>query len=445
MIPLTGKAVILAFALGAACFAGPYSRALNHPGSATDAPVPGFVGPHGIGRARLDTLTTDGNGDPIYQNPDNFINPLFFAWAETVADYQRSDLEVPFNDSSLALGPVTGDHFDVVALGELSAVALAAGNPPGNITIELPQLVRNLSGADFVVFENGGIAQSNYGGAGVGGIFAELAFIEVSNGGVTYKRFPASSLNPPLAALPQPLGTAYASMDATNVRNLAGKHVNAYGDSWGTPFDLSEVDLPQITHIRIVDIPGDGSFTDHSGNPVYDPWRTVGSGGFDLEAVGAISTLMTFEEWPQLALLAPEDRGPGADPDGDGLSNLLEYAFASVPWLPDAAAPKISLTAGHAAITFIRDERLTDLVYEVQASPSMAPNDWTTIATSAAGAPLQGANGLAPVISETSAQAIQSIGVIRQATVRDIVPLSSATRRFLRVKVTTVSVSIPIE
>ena len=420
--------------LGARLGAEPYSQALNDPLNAYDAPVPGFTGPHGIGKARV-FIGLDEDNEPIYQNPGNFTNPLFFAWVETVDDYQRSDPDLPFSDSSLALGPVTGDAFEVVALGELNATALAAGTPPGTITLTLPQPVRNLSGADFVVFENGVIAQSNFGGAGIGGIFGELAYVEVSADGVNFARFPSASAT--TSAL-----NGYGSIDPTKVRNLAGKHVNGYGDSWGTPFDLTEVGLAQITHIRLVDIPGNGSFLDSAGRPIYDPWPTFGSGGFDLEAVGAISTSMTFADWPQLASLPASDRGPAADPDGDGVCNLLEYAFATLPWQTDSAAPVLGFAEGRAEIQFIRDERLTDLVYEVQASSGMSPGDWATIAISSAGAALQGANGHTPVIAETSAETIRSIGVVRRCTVRDVVPAAQS-RRFLRVKVTTTSASIP--
>jgi hypothetical protein len=76
--------------------------------------------------------------------------------------------------------------------------------------------------------------------------------------------------------------------------------VNAYGDSWGTPFDLEDleshpdvisgdVDLDEIRYVRITDIPGTGDFLDSQSNPIYDAWLTWGSGGVDLEAVGILN------------------------------------------------------------------------------------------------------------------------------------------------------------
>ena len=41
--------------------------------------------------------------------------------------------------------------------------------------------------------------------------------------------------------------------------------------------------------MRIDDITGDGSCVDSAGNPIYDPYPSSESGGFDLNAVGVIN------------------------------------------------------------------------------------------------------------------------------------------------------------
>lgn len=412
--------------------AGPYSAGLNDPNNIHDAPVPGFVGPAGVGKARL-YEGTDPDGAPIYQNLANYVNPLFFSWATEVSDYSRSDSSASFNDPDLALGPVTGDNFDVVSLGELTAAQITASSPTGSITLRLVKPILNLSGADFVIFENALVSQTNTGGAGIGGIFAEFAYVEVSANGVDFVRFPSASLTPSAVG-------AYGSINPTNVNNLAGKHVNGSGDSWGTPFDLEQLGLQRITAIRLVDVPGNGAFQDADGRAIYDGWPTFGSGGFDLEAIGGISTPMTFAEWPQLELLDPAQRGEADDPDGDGIPNLLEYAFAALPWKADAAGVKPGFSRGADAtgafvdFQFLRDERAVDLTYEVQVADDLEEKSWVTLAVSSAGGPLVPSPGHTPQISDVPAGTIQNIGVVRRVSVRDR-EVGGAAKRFYRLKV----------
>lgn len=402
--------------------AGEFSAGSGDLKNAFDAPVPGFLGPDGTGNPRLQT-GVDEDGNPIVENPRNYLNPLFFTWADEIADFQPAGGGEKYRDPDYALGPATGDLFDVVSLGELSAAEISAGDPPGTITVRLTKPVRDLSGADFVVFEN---ALAGSGGQ----VFGELAFVEVSADGEAFVRFPATSL------VPGPVGT-YATFDPTLIRNLAGKHVNGNGRSWGTPFDLAETGLEEIRYVRIVDIPGNGHFTDAAGRPIYDPWITFDAGGFssagfDLEAVGAISSPVTFAEWPQLANLPPDQRGPADDPDGDGLPNLLEYAFAKLPWLADSTDSVRSARDGDGfKFHFQRDERAADLLLEIQASATMA--GWTTLATSAGGGPFVAAAGADIFISETSASSIASVGVIRAVEMRENAAPAGAAR-FYRIK-----------
>ena len=418
-----------------------YSASLNDPTNAYDAPVPGFVGPDGVGGARLD------NGDGTFTNPDNYVNPLFFGWVQQVTVYAPAPgVASGWNDPSYALGHVTGDNWDIVSLGDLGTTAIGNGTASGRITLDFATPVRNLSGADFVVFENGFVSG---GLAGIAGqITAELAYVEVSSNGSDFARFPSRSRTPAAVG-------AYGTIDPTNVFNLAGKHVNAGGQSWGTPFDLSQlasdplvvggqVDLNAIRYVQIVDIPGKGPFTDSQGNfinrftdsqgnPIYDAWLTSGSGGFDLEAVGAISQNTTFPTWAAQNNLPVGSENQ--DSDGDGLVDLLEYAFARAPTVADNATPPttFSISAGRLQITFPRDERAVDLIYEVQASDDLST--WTTIAKSQSGGAIAGANGFSPGTTETSAGPIASVGVIRQVDVRDLADLSTHPKRFMRVRI----------
>ena len=80
--------------------------------------------------------------------------------------------------------------------------------------------------------------------------------------------------------------------------------------------------------------------------------------------------------------------GPAADPDADGLPNLLEYALGGDPRDPSShPAPQAQVAASRLTLTF---SRLADpaLVYTVEASPDLA--DWATVFTSTGAANLPG-------------------------------------------------------
>nr|WP_319372974.1 right-handed parallel beta-helix repeat-containing protein [uncultured Methanobacterium sp.] len=249
---------------------------------APDSGIPGFVGSEGDGVANL-----GGTGN-------NYVNPVFKEWASTVVDYSPANqtITATFTNATKTLGPVTGDNFDIVSLGDLTLEQLQEGQQPGSITLGFNTSIANGVGADFVVFENGFISA---GGAGVAGeIFGELGYVEVSTDGITFVRFPSVSLTSGLVG-------GYGTVNPTNIYNLVGKHCNAYGVSWGTPFNLEDlinstevlkglVDLNNIKYVKIIDIPGCGFFRDADGLPIYDAWVTWGSGGLDLDAVGVINT-----------------------------------------------------------------------------------------------------------------------------------------------------------
>ncbi|HEX2879654.1 MAG TPA: hypothetical protein VHO25_08950 [Polyangiaceae bacterium] len=192
----------------------------------------------------------------------------FVAWATGYAGTITlgSDVEEGWDDPDHALAVAEGETESVLSLGNGGVVTLTFADPIGNG-----------EGADFAVFENG-----------FDDFFLELAFVEVSSNGEDFQRFDCAYLGD------EPIGQ-YDTHDTELIGGLAGK----YRAGFGTPFDLEllqdkdlvadgDLDLDAITHVRIVDIIGDGSAEDSFGHPIYDPTPTVGSGGFDLDGIGVI-------------------------------------------------------------------------------------------------------------------------------------------------------------
>lgn len=78
--------------------------------------------------------------------------------------------------------------------------------------------------------------------------------------------------------------------------------------------------------------------------------------------------------------------GPSADPDRDGVVNLLEYAAGTSPNFADASPVSCNAQAGALRFSFIRDPLNTDLTYVVEVSGSLSGGSWQEIARSTGGA-----------------------------------------------------------
>jgi hypothetical protein len=191
---------------------------------------------------------------------------LIKGWATGFSHYTPgTNVDAAWRDPSEALGAAEGTSFDIVALGDA-----------GRITLTFSGSIFNGPGWDFAIFENS-----------FSDTFLEFAFVEVSSNGRTFFRFPSFSLTPNAVG-------AFGAIDPSNVDGLAGK----YRQGFGTPFDLDlfrgvrGLDVNRITQVRLVDVVGNGSEQDNwpvsLGGPhnIYDPYRTSGSGGFDLDALG---------------------------------------------------------------------------------------------------------------------------------------------------------------
>ena len=77
------------------------------------------------------------------------------------------------------------------------------------------------------------------------------------------------------------------------------------------------VDLSAVTHVRLIDIVGDGTYMDSLGNPVYDPYPTSGSAGFDLDAVG-VSNGADYPEGEYVPPETPTESGDAGFGGGRG-------------------------------------------------------------------------------------------------------------------------------
>lgn len=225
----------------------------------------------------------------------------FTAWASGVTSYAPgSDCLPQWQDTSKAMGKAVGDAYHITCLGNGGSITLTFG---GHI-IDGP-------GADFAVFENG-----------VGNGFLELAYVEVSADGVNFVRMPNASLT----AAPV---SAFGSIDPTNIQGLGCK----YRQGFGEPFDLADVGLTHATHVRLVDVVGDGTYRDSSNRIIYDPYPTVQSGGFDLDAIG----VMHFSPWHTFAVGAFTNAGTNASalahlPDGRFLLGIQGRLYVQNVW-----------------------------------------------------------------------------------------------------------------
>lgn len=97
------------------------------------------------------------------------------------------------------------------------------------------------------------------------------------------------------------------------------------------------------------------------------------SGVLSLSSVSAV----TFSEWQNEAfttaeLADPAVSGPHADPDGDGIRNLLEYGFDLDPHTPDTQGlPSAWIYDGKFRLRYFHRKNATDLHYLVESSTDL--------------------------------------------------------------------------
>lgn len=186
-------------------------------------------------------------------------------WVEPVS--YGSGVDDAWKAPERAVGAAQGTTADVMSLGEGGSMVLTFDPPIGDGP-----------GVDFAVFENAFIDT-----------FLELGYVEVSSNGADFLRFDCAYLGGGAVG-------GFSGHQAQQIGSLAG----SYRQGFGTPFDLAVlqqkpdvmtglVDLSRIRYVRIVDVVGDGTALDSFGSPIFDPYPTVGSAGFDLDGVAVMN------------------------------------------------------------------------------------------------------------------------------------------------------------
>jgi hypothetical protein len=186
--------------------------------------------------------------------------------------------------------------------------------------------------------------------------------------------------------------------------------------------------------------PTQKSYKDWNAGYPEDSWQVTEPGIYYQAAyVCLLSNFLhapTYTDWQTGYALTGASVATTANPSGDGISNLMKYAFGLDPTISQVSSlpqPQVQnftvagVTSPYLTITFNRQLGTGNLTYTVESTGDLTQG-WTTICT-ATGIPPSGTATGPGLVSELSH------GDVHTLTVRDIVPATSVGRRFLRVRV----------
>ncbi len=162
-----------------------------------------------------------------------------------------------------------------------------------------------------------------------------------------------------------------------------------------------------------------------SGTIAGGPYAITASSGA-VSGTASVTVGSPFTMW-RAGLFTPEQladtsiSGVMAVPTNDGIPNLIKYALNLNPMTPGTAGLPTTGTAviggtNFLTLSYAQVKAATDIIYAVEVSGDMLT--WNS-----------GAGYTAPVGTTDK-------GTTQTVVVRDLVPLSSATKRFIRLRVT---------
>jgi len=145
-------------------------------------------------------------------------------------------------------------------------------------------------------------------------------------------------------------------------------------------------------------------------------------------AVSGGVVITPVQAWRDLYFPTAGNDGTGigadnADPDSDGVANLVEYATNTSPVAANASVVVQGTNAGRLTLTFPRIDD-PSLRYTVEGRDDLVTGTWSSVTPAAANNPSFGFAGSTPGVTETQSE-----------TVIDSVLLSTQPKRFLRLSV----------
>ncbi len=153
----------------------------------------------------------------------------------------------------------------------------------------------------------------------------------------------------------------------------------------GTPKPVTVTADPAGIATSVTYLYGSGEFSDApSGLGKYPVAAVSADPNYEGQANGVLRIGDTFSSWQTAAFsgsgLASEETADPADPDGDGISNLLEYALNLNPLVGDSSPLMFEYDRGSLHYTYRRNLNALDLDYTIQDTTDLAvPSSWMTI------------------------------------------------------------------
>ena len=176
---------------------------------------------------------------------------------------------------------------------------------------------------------------------------------------------------------------------ATVAANSAATTINVLANDSSSPDLLEELEITSITQ------PSHGSVLIENETIAYQPIAgfagvdnftytiTDEHGGTATASVQITVLPQTLAAWRQLHYGKHENTGLAAndqDPDGDGIANLLEYAFQLDPTASSTQElPQAALVGENLEISFTPPSAVTGILWAVEWSPSLKADNWHSI------------------------------------------------------------------